>query len=180
MALHFRRLRPELLARLPDLSYGDAFLYLNTNVFLRSTDSAGNVVLDKNGNPIDTIQGKLFFELPLKELKAGAGFNYRMRIHRGGTDLQFSHAKHRRRKLLAAHVDNATMRIYSSKGTDSNYFWRERSLKANWPTASNSKTVKPEDNEDNVISAAPDSTDWISEDHRILGATKVGSQLWFA
>ena len=71
------------------------------------------------------------------------------------------------------------MRIYSSKGTDSNYFCA--TTKANWlDTASNSKTVKPEDNEDNVISAAPDSTDWISEDHRILGATKVGSQLWFA
>ena len=164
----------------PDVSYGDAFLYLNTNVFLRSTDSAGNVVLDTNGNPIDTFQGKLFFELPLKELKAGAGFNYQYAFIAEALTFSSPTQNIGDENYWAAHVDNATMRIYSSKGADSNYSWRERSLKANWPTASNSKTVKPEDNEDNVISAAPDSTDWISEDHRILGATKVGSQLWFA
>src|SRR5205823_7951666 len=80
----------------------------------------------------------------------------------------------------AAHIDNATMRIYSSKGSEVSYYWRERKLGANWPTASNSKTIQPEDLTDNIVSAATDSTDWISEDHRILGATRVGTQLWFA
>ena len=31
-----------------------------------------------------------------------------------------------------------------------------------------------------MISTASDSADWISEDHRILGATRVANQLWFA
>lgn len=35
------------------------------------------------------------------------------------------------------------------------------------------------DNND-VAAKAPDSDDWISEDHRIIGATRVGTQLWFA
>jgi hypothetical protein len=164
----------------PDLSYGDAFLYVNTNVFMRSTDSAGNPVLDSKGNPSDTFQGKLFFELPLKELKAGTGFNFQYAFVNDALTFSSPTQNISDENYWATHVDNATMRIYSSKGTDPNYFWRERKLNGNWPTASNSKTVKPEDNEDNVVSAAPDSPDWVSEDHRIIGATRVGTQLWFA
>jgi hypothetical protein len=62
------------------------------------------------------------------------------------------------------------MRIYSSKGADPNYYWRERKLGANWPRGT----------KDDIVSAAPDSPDWISEDYRIIGATRVGTQLWFA
>ena len=75
----------------------------------------------------------------------------------------------------AAHIDNSALRIYSSRGTDSNYFWRERKLKANWPLAKlDANKVR------DIVSKAKDNVDWISEDHRIIGATRVGSQLWFA
>ena len=156
----------------PDISYGDGFLYLNTNLFARSTNSSGKTV--------DTFSGKLFFELPLKEMQAGTGFSFQFAVL--NDQLTFSSPMQNigDTNYWAAHVDNATMRIYSSKGTASDYQWRERKLGANWPTASNTKKVFPEDNEDNIISAAPDSGDWISEDHRILGATRMGSQLWFA
>jgi hypothetical protein len=35
-------------------------------------------------------------------------------------------------------------------------------------------------NADDIIGKAPDSPDWISEDHRIIGATRRAGQLWFA
>jgi hypothetical protein len=156
----------------PDISCGDAFLYINTNVFSRTTDS--------KGNPVDTFQGKLFFELPLKDLKAGTGFSFQYAFVNEFLTFSSPTQNIGDENYWAAHIDNATMRIYSSKGTDANYVWRERKLAANWPTASNAKTVKPEDNEDNIVGKAPDSPDWISEDHRIIGATRVGTQLWFA
>jgi hypothetical protein len=156
----------------PDMTYGDAFLYVNTNVFKRT--------LDSTGNPNDAFQGKLFFELPLKDMKTGTGFNFQYAFINEFLTFSSPCQNILDENYWAAHIDNATMRIYSSKGTDANYYWRERKLKANWPTASNSKTVKPEDNEDNIVSAAPDSPDWISEDHRILGVTRRASELWFA
>ncbi len=156
----------------PDISYGDAFLYINTNIFKRTTDS--------KGNNSDAFQGKLFFELPLKEMQAGTGFSFQYAFIADLLTYSSPTQNIADENYWAAHIDNVTMRIYSSKGTDANFYWRDRTLAANWPTASNSNTVKPEDNEDNIVSAAPDSTDWISEDHRILGATKVNNQLWFA
>ncbi len=155
----------------PDISYGDAFLYIDTNIFNRTTSSAGK--------PVDSFQGKLFFELPLKDLQAGNGFSFQYAFISDKLTYSSPTQNINDENYWAAHVDNVTMRIYSSKGTDTNYFWRDRTLGANWPTASGGKSVKPEDNEDNIVSAAPDSTDWISEDHRIIGATKVGNILWF-
>jgi hypothetical protein len=151
----------------PDMSYGDAFLYFNTNSFTRTYDSAGKSK--------DTFAGKLFFELPLKELQAGTGFNYSYalltdRVVYGSPTQNIGDENY-----WAAHVNNSTMRIYSSKGSDANYFWRERRLGANWPQAKPDASGVPD-----IISSAPDSVDWISEDHRIIGATRVLNQLWFA
>ena len=75
----------------------------------------------------------------------------------------------------AAHVNNATMRIYSSKGSEANYYWRERSLQANWPQAKLDANGVAD-----IVTATADSGDWMSEDHRIIGATRVLNQLWFA
>ena len=61
------------------------------------------------------------------------------------------------------------MRIYSSKGSDQDYFWRDRGI-SSWPVAE----------KNDIVCKAPDFADWISEDHRIIGATRVGSQVWFA
>jgi hypothetical protein len=156
----------------PDMSYGDAFLYVNTNVFQRTFDS--------KGNSVDTFQGKLFFEVSLKEMQAGGGLNVQYGFINEFITFSSPAQNITDENYWAAHVDNATMRIFSSKGTDANYYWRERKLKANWPTASKTKTVNPEDNEDNIVSAAPDSPDWISEDHRIVGVTRRASEIWFA
>jgi hypothetical protein len=70
---------------------------------------------------------------------------------------------------FAGQVDNSTMRIYLSQGGAPTYSWRDRKV-ANWPQTS----------DNNIVSAAPDFADWISEDHRIIGATRVNDQLWFA
>jgi len=143
----------------PDLTYGysdpfgDKFLYINTNIF------AGKA-----------FQGKLFFELPLAALREGSGFTFQYafindrKLTFGSPTQNISDENY-----WAAHVDNSTMRIYSSKGSDANYYWRERKLK-NWPMT----------RDNDIISAAPDFPDWISEDHRIIGATRVNNQLWFA
>jgi hypothetical protein len=151
----------------PDLSYGDAFLYINTNAFTRTYDAAGK--------SSDAFQGKLFFELPLKELQAGTGFSYYYALVTDQLVYGSPTQNIGDENYWAAHVNNVTMRIYSSKGSDPNYYWRERRLAANWPQAKPDANGVPD-----IVSAAPDSGDWISEDHRIIGATKVVNQLWFA
>jgi len=145
----------------PDISYGEKFLYINTNVF------AGR-------------QGKLFFELPLADLQAGRGFNFQYAFIDDEKKLNFGSPTQNivgDENYWAAHVDNSTMRIYSSKGTEANYSWRDIKVR-NWPQS----IVKKSDgtSEINIVSAAPDSPDWLSEDHRIIGATRVNNQLWFA
>jgi hypothetical protein len=151
----------------PDISYGDAFLYINTNTFTRTYDS--------KGNSSDAFQGKLFFELPLKEMQAGSGFSF----YYGACTESLTYGSPTQNigdeNYWAAHINNSAIRIYSSKGSDANYYWRERNLQANWPLA----PLDAKKNRD-IISAAPDSGDWVSEDHRIIGATKVGNVLWFA
>jgi hypothetical protein len=151
----------------PDLTYGDAYLYINTNTFLRTYDSAGQAT--------DAFQGKLFFELPLKELQAGSGFGYSYALCTDKLSYGSPTQNIGDENYWAAHIDNSAIRIYSSKGSDPNYFWRERTLNSNWPLAALDKN-----NARDIISAAPDSGDWISEDHRIIGATRVNNQLWFA
>jgi hypothetical protein len=151
----------------PDVSYGNNFLYINTNAFTRTFDSAGK----KN----EAFQGKLFFELPLKELKAGAAFSYYYALVSDKLTCGSPAQNIGDENYWAAHVDNSSMRIYSSKGGDPNYYWRERKLNANWPLA-----PFDADKLRDIISSAPDSADWISGDHRIIGAAKVNNQLWFA
>lgn len=153
----------------PDMTFGDAFLYINTNAFNRTFDS--------KGNPIDKFAGKLFVELPLKELKAGTGFNFNYALLTDNITYGSPAQNIGDENYWAAHVNNSKMRIYSSKGADANYYWRERDIK-NWPQ-SNAKDVNGNPIID-IVSAASDSSDWISEDHRIIGATRVGTQVWFA
>lgn len=135
----------------PDLSYGDRFMHINTNVFAAQT-------------------GKLFFELPLADLQAGRGFSFLFafindRIAIGSPTQNIVGDEN----FWAAHVNNSTMRIYQSKGGDPNYSWRDRGIN-NWPMTT----------DNNLVSAAPDWADWLSEDHRIIGAARVNNQLWFA
>lgn len=134
----------------PDISYGDKFLHVNSNVF------AGQ-------------KGKVFYELPLADLQAGRGFGFLFAFIKDefpGSPIQNILGD---QNYFARHVDNSTMRIYQSNGGDPNYSWRDRKIN-NWPMTS--------DNE--IVSAAPDWADWLSTDHRIIGATRVASQIWFA
>lgn len=135
----------------PDMSYGEKFLHVNTNVFAAQT-------------------GKLFFELPLADLQAGRGFSFLYAFINDpisiGSPTQNIVGDE---NFWAGHVNNSTMRIYQSKGGDPNYSWRERNIN-NWPMTT----------DNNIVSAAPDWADWLSEDHRIIGATRVNNQLWFA
>jgi hypothetical protein len=151
----------------PDLSFGDSWLYINTNTFTRTYDSAGKSK--------DVFAGRLFFELPLKELSAGTGFTYWYGLITDPLVYGSPTQNIGDENYWAAHVDNSTMRIYSSKGSESDYHWRERKLGANWPMAAVDKN-----NVRDIISAAPDSGDWLSDDHRIIGATRVNNQVWFA
>lgn len=137
----------------PDISYSNNFLHINTNVFA--------------GSPYT---GKLFFELPLADMQAGRGFSFLFALITDkisvGSPIQNISGD---TNYWAAHVDNSTMRIFQSTGGDPNYSWRDRKVN-NWPKTS----------DNNVVSAAPDNGDWISEDHRIIGATRLNNQLWFA
>lgn len=152
----------------PDISFGAGYLYVNTNTF------AGTAATIAAGTP-DPFVGKLFWELPLAQLKAGGSISFRY----GNLTEALSYGSPTQNigdeNYWAAHIGNSKLRIYSSKGIDQDYFWRERDLRANWP-------VSPKDGSGNpdIVSKPPDSTDWISEDNRIIGATKVNNQLWFA
>jgi hypothetical protein len=150
----------------PGISFGDAFLYLNTNTYTRTYPTPKNAQ--------DKYAGKLFFELPLKELQAGSGFSFYYAVVADSFGAPAQNIGDE--NYWAAHINNSALRIYSSKGSDPNYFWRERTLLQNWPRA---PTLDVNGGSD-VISSASDSADWISEDHRILGATRVANQLWFA
>lgn len=138
----------------PDLTHDDKFLYVFTNAFTG-----------------EDLQGKLFFELPLASLKAGGTINFLFafvseKITFGSPAQNISGENY-----WAAHIDNSTLRIYSSKGTESTYAWRERKVN-NWPMST--KTGQ------DIVSAATDSSDWLSTSHQIIGATRVNNQLWFA
>jgi hypothetical protein len=134
----------------PDLSYGANYLFVNTNL-------------------IDGGGGKLFFELPLADLAAGRGLSfYYARLTDGyvGSPAQNIAGDD---SYFAGHVNNATMRIFHSRGGDPNFSWRDRRI-ANWPITT----------DNDIVSAAPDWNDWLSEDHRIIGATRRRNELWFA
>ena len=152
----------------PDLSYGAGYLYVNTNTFASTAASAAA------GKP-DPFAGKLFWELSLAQLKAGGGlsfgFGYLTEALSYGSPAQNIGDEN----YWAAHVGNGKLRIYSSKGAGSDYFWRERDLLANWPVSPKDSAGVPD-----IVSKPPDATDWVSEDNRIIGATKVGNQVWFA
>lgn len=108
-------------------------------------------------------------------MKAGTGFNYYYAVCTDQLVYGSPTQNVGDTNYWAAHIDNSSLRIYSSQGSDPNYQWRERKLGANWPLAAlDANKVR------NIVSAAPDSGDWISEDHRIIGATRVNNQLWFA
>ena len=136
----------------PDLTYGKDFLHVNTNVFVGKT-------------------GKLFFELPLGDMVAGKGLSFLFAFIDDAGVLVGSPAQNvtGNEFYWAQHVDNSHMRIYSSVGVDPNYAWREREV-LNWPKLDSG----------DVAAKAPDNPDWISEDHRIIGATRRGNELWFA
>jgi len=136
----------------PDLTYGRDFLHVNTNVFVGKT-------------------GKLFYELPLADMVAGKGLSFLYAFIEDAKVLVGSPAQNvtSNEFCWAQHVDNSHMRIYSSVGGDPNYAWREREV-LNWPRI----------DDGNVVAKAPDNADWISEDHRIIGATRRGTELWFA
>jgi hypothetical protein len=134
----------------PDISYGTRFLHLNTNVFA--------------GRP-----GKLAWELPLADLAAGNGFGFLFSFDQdrfGGSPTQNIVNDE---CYWAEHINNSTLRIYNYNGGDANYAWRERKID-NWPMTT----------DNDIVSAAPDWGDWLSEDHRIIGAARIGSVLWFA
>ncbi len=137
----------------PDITYGRDFLHINTNVFV-----------ERNG--------KLFYELPLADIVAGHDLGFLFAFIEDDKTLTGSPAQNvtNNEFYWARHIDNTHMRIYSSIGGDANYAWREREVLA-WPRVDNGDVVSP----------APDSyPDWISEDHRIIGATRRGNELWFA
>jgi hypothetical protein len=136
----------------PDITYGQNFLHINTNVFVGKT-------------------GKLFFELPLADMQAGKGLSFLFAFIDDKTIQCGSPAQNVQGDEFywAAHANNSKMQIFSSRGGDVNYAWREREV-ANWARVDNN----------DVAAKAPDSDDWISEDHRIIGATRLGTQLWFA
>ena len=72
----------------------------------------------------------------------------------------------------AAHVTTRRCASTRRRGGDANYAWRERDV-VNWPRVSTTtQQMSPP--------KRPTRDDWISEDHRIIGATRVGTQLWFA
>lgn len=153
----------------PDISYGAGYLYINTNTFASTPATLADPTKK------DPYAGKLFWEMPLSDMKAHSDFSVRFgyltdRISYGSPAQNIGDENY-----WAGHVDNGKLRIYSSKGTDENYFWRDRSLRANYPVTPKDGAGLPD-----IVSKPPDASDWLDTDNRIIGATKVNNQLWFA
>lgn len=141
----------------PAMTHDSRYLYVNTNTFAKDA-----------GAKKDSFKGKLFFELPLDELKAGGSVSYQYAVvpNSCGSPAQNIDGEN----YWAGHGSDGEIRIWSSRGDSDRYFWRDRKLRSNWPIPASN----------NIMSAAPDSTDWISTDPRIVGATRVGNEVWFA
>jgi hypothetical protein len=134
----------------PDISYGEHFVHLNSFVF-------------------EERNGKLAYELPLAELAAGNGFSFLFSFdqdHWAGSPTQNVVGDE---IYWAEHVNNSTIRIYSYRGGEANYSWRDRTV-ASWTQPANW----------DIVSLAPEGIDWVSTDYRIFGAARIGSVLWFA
>ncbi|NUR05725.1 MAG: hypothetical protein HOQ45_01785 [Nocardioidaceae bacterium] len=130
--------------------------------------SYGQNYLFVNTNLIAGTSRKLFWELPLADLAAGRSLSFLFAVLTDsvGSPIQNISGDD---SYFAGHINNSTMRIFHSRGGDPNYDWRDRNL-ANWPMTT----------DNDIVSAAPDWKDWVSEDHRIIGATRRRNELWFA
>lgn len=142
----------------PDMTFGRDNLFVCTNVFVR--DGAGN----------DQIVGKAVMTIPLLQLKAGGTVDYSYAFFDTSAErgVMGSPAQNvtGNEFYWAYHLSNSKMRIY---------FWqdggtitaRERDV-INWPTG-------------DAVAPAPGGVgDWITQDNRIVGATRRGNELWFA
>ncbi len=141
----------------PGISFGDGYLYLGINVF-QGVGGTSN------------LSGHLMFELPLTPLQQGKGFSYQYGFFADTANFYGTPTQNiTNENYWAGHVGNGTIRVFSSKGADNNYSWRDNTLN-NWPNNA-------------IISTTPDSAEvsnWLSVNNRITGATKVNNLVWFA
>ncbi|MEY8875733.1 MAG: hypothetical protein AB9M60_04430 [Leptothrix sp. (in: b-proteobacteria)] len=133
----------------PDLTYGQDHLHIHTNV-------------------VECRTGKLFFELPLADMVAGWGLGFLFAFIDDDQTRTGSPAQNVTGNAFywGRHIDNTHMRIHSSVGGDANFAWRAREVLA-WPQLDNGDVVSP---------APKTDPDWISVDHRIIGATRRGNE----
>ena len=141
----------------PGISFGDGFLYFGINVF-QGIGGTSN------------LSGHLMFELPLTPLQKGEGFNYQFGFFADTANMYGTPTQNiGNENYWAGHIGNDKIRVFSSKGADNDYSWRDSTVN-NWPN-------------NTISSATPDSakvSNWISVDKRITAATKVNNLIWFA
>ena len=137
----------------PGISFGNGFLYFGINIF------------QGNGTK-SNLTGHLMFELPLAPLPKGEGFNYQYSFFADASNMYGTPTQNiGDENYWAGHIGNDTLRIFSSKGADNTYSWRDRSVK-NWPNGA-------------ITSATPDFSNWLSVNNRITAATRVNNIIWF-
>ena len=113
----------------------------------------------------DNWVGTVLVRIPIAGIKTG---NITAQHTVSTTNFSFRVAQHCGTKAFwASHEDTSTLRVYSWKETDAQPTFKDVTV-ASWVPSP-------------YISKTPDNRNWMKRaDERLLGATKVGNELWFA
>jgi len=135
----------------PDVSVGSNSLYI-------SSDAVGT--------------GLVVMRLPLAEIASGSGFTFWFTQAPDGQNAYGGHISHNTGDEVywAGHVNTSSLRVFSWKEGENNYYWRDRTI--------NSYNA-------GMSSITPSGVDWLGgangfPGNAVLGITRRNNEVWFA
>jgi hypothetical protein len=144
----------------PDLAVGNNYVYM-------SWDTCWP------GSPAGCNSGHMIVRAPLSEIQSGGTLNMNYTTPSDSTMVWGGHLSQDTGDTIfwAGHNSNTSMRVFSWPESTGTYSWRDVGV-SSWDNNTMSSTT-------------PDGQDWMSKlngfpGHAIIGATRLGSQLWLA
>lgn len=162
-----------------DLSVGDNFLYVSTNV-VGGTTSFGPI-------EISHTSGLIVIRIPLTDLVSGNSFRCDHTKQPNGRIPFLGHLTQNTgdEVFWAGHRSNSIIRVFSCAENSNRYYWRDRRI-SSWPAANVGRTRSLPNK---LSSTTPDGKDWLSYLRKLDGppvsaATRVSrsgvlNQIWF-
>jgi hypothetical protein len=125
------------------------------------------------GSPAGCNSGHMIVRAPLSEIQSGGTLNMNYTTPSDSTMVWGGHLSQDTGDTIfwAGHNSNTSMRVFSWPESTGTYSWRDVGV-SSWDNNTMSSTT-------------PDGQDWMSKlngfpGHAIIGATRLGSQLWLA